>query len=305
MNKRFMDTENGKSPAPPATDSAPLPPADQREPTVRKTWSNSRVNPWIVFLLPFLVFMVVGAFEPTKPTDAGKTSTWIDLGIEYRHYPAVYLIKVLLTIAAIGYVLPGYRQVLCQRPSSEDSFCEPSPQMVKESRGIRFGSVPLALFIGIFGTVAWVGLALIQKDVLQRLGWSLAIGERSAFNPLSELASSPILSYGFLVVRFIGLVLVVPVIEEMFLRGFLMRFFVAPDWWRVPMGTVNSAAIMAATVVPMLMHPGEIVAAAIWFSAVTWLLIHTRRLWPCILAHAITNLLMGIYVVASGNWWLM
>jgi CAAX prenyl protease-like protein len=165
--------------------------------------------------------------------------------------------------------------------------------------------VALALLVGISGAVAWIGLALVQKDVLQRLGWSMEIGARSAFNPFVELAGSPLWAYGFLAVRIFGLVLIVPVIEEMFLRGFLMRFFVAPDWWRVLLGTVNTAAVVAATLVPMLMHPAEIAAAAVWFSVVTWLLIRTRRLWPCIVAHSVTNLLMGVYVVASGQWWLM
>jgi CAAX prenyl protease-like protein len=140
---------------------------------------------------------------------------------------------------------------------------------------------------------------------MQRLGWSLEIGTRSAFNPLVELANTPAWAYGFLAIRFAGLVLVGPIIEEMFLRGFLMRFFVATDWWQVPFGTVNRAAIIAATVVPMLMHPGEILAAAVWFSAVTWLLISTRNIWPCIIAHGVTNMLMGAYVVISGQWWLM
>jgi CAAX prenyl protease-like protein len=133
----------------------------------------------------------------------------------------------------------------------------------------------------------------------------MEIGSRSAFNPLDELASSPLWAYCFLAVRFIGLVLIVPVMEEMFLRGFLMRFFVAADWWRVPIGIVNFAAVVAATVVPTLMHPQEALAAGAWFSAVTWLLIRSRRLWPCLVAHGVTNLLMGIYDVASGTWWLM
>jgi hypothetical protein len=94
-------------------------------------------------------------------------------------------------------------------------------------------------------------------------------------------------------------------VEEMFLRGFLMRFFVAPDWWRVPIGVVNKTAIFAGTLVPVLMHPREALAAAVWFSAVTWLLIRTRSIGPCIIAHSVTNLLMGVYVVATWQWWLM
>jgi len=136
-------------------------------------------------------------------------------------------------------------------------------------------------------------------------GWLKSLGPRSAFNPLEELKDQSLLAYGFLTVRFFGLVLVVPVIEEFFLRGCVMRYVVSERFWEVPFGNVNRAAVIAGTLIPVLMHPQEALAAAIWFSAVTWLMIRSRNIWDCVLAHAVTNLLMGIYVIASGQWWLM
>ena len=129
---------------------------------------------------------------------------------------------------------------------------------------------------------------------------------RSAFDPLDETLIPRAWAYGFLAIRFVGLVLIVPVIEEFFLRGFVMRFVMAADWWNVPIGTANRLAIIAGTVVPLLTHPfSEAVAVAVWFSAVTWLLLRTRNLWSCVAAHATTNLLLGLYVLRTGNWWLM
>ena len=87
---------------------------------------------------------------------------------------------------------------------------------------------------------------------------------------------------------------VVPVIEEFFLRGFLMRMVVDQDWWKVPFGKVNAAAVAVSIVVPVLWHqPGEFLAAAAWFGMVTWLMVRTRNPWDCVLAHAVTNLLVG------------
>ena len=87
--------------------------------------------------------------------------------------------------------------------------------------------------------------------------------------------------------RFFGLVAVVPVIEEFFLRGFLMRFVMERDWWDVPFGKANRLAIVLGTAVPMLMHPGELLAAAVWFSMITWLMLRTRNIWDCVAAHAV------------------
>jgi len=84
-----------------------------------------------------------------------------------------------------------------------------------------------------------------------------------------------------------------------------MRVVTDNDWANLPIGQVNRAAILVGTLVPMLMHPAELLAAAIWFSTVTWLMIKTRNIWDCVAAHAVTNLLLGVYVVASGEWHLM
>jgi CAAX prenyl protease-like protein len=133
----------------------------------------------------------------------------------------------------------------------------------------------------------------------------IGTGTRSAFNPLEQLAATPAWAYLFLAIRFMGLALVVPVIEEFFLRGFLMRYVMHANWWQIPFGQVNRTAVSLGTAVPMLMHPGELLAALVWFSMVTWLMVRTRNIWDCVVAHAITNLLLGIYVVTTGNWQLM
>ncbi len=243
---------------------------------------RGRTNPWLVFLLPFIVYMLVGCLEPAAPVDGVKSASWIDLGIKYRHYPLVYSLKILLTVAAMAYVFPGYWQIPCR-------------------------IAPLAIFIGTVGAVVWIGLAIGQREVQEHFGWSLGLDARSAFNPFDErLMPSRGWAYGFLAIRFVGLALIVPVIEEFFLRGFVMRFVMTADWWNVPIGSASRLAIVAGTVIPLLTHPfSEALAVAAWFSAITWLLLRTRNLWSCVAAHATTNLLIGIYVLRYGTWWLM
>ena len=136
------------------------------------------------------------------------------------------------------------------------------------------------------------------------MGGILGSGDRAAFNPFVQFAERPFWAWTFLAIRFFGLALIVPVIEEFFLRGFVMRFVVERDWWEVPFGKVNRLAIVLGTLVPVLSHP-EMIAAAVWFSLVTWLMLRTRNIWDCVAAHAVTNFLLGVYVVVSGDWWLM
>jgi CAAX prenyl protease-like protein len=234
----------------------------------------------LIYVLPFLVFMLVGSLEPTPETPGGAA---IGIAIPYEGYPVVYTLKIALTVAAIVFVWPGYRQF--------------PPRVTL-----------LGILVGLVGAAIWIGLAKLQLEqrllVPLGLGQFLDLGRRSAFNPLAEFDNAPA-AWSFLAVRLVGLVAVVPVIEEFFLRGFVMRFLVDANWWKVPFGEVNRTAVVAGTLVPMLAHPAELFAAAVWFSLVTWLMVRTRSIWDCVAAHVVTNLVLGIYVILSGNWFLM
>ena len=236
--------------------------------------------PWVVFLLPFIVFMLVGSLEPTEAKPGGAD---IGLAIAYQYYPWVYTAKIALTTLSMLFVLPGYRQ-------------------------FPFKVSALSVLVGVVGVVVWVGICKlnIERSILGPLGLEkiVDLGQRSGFDPFKEIDSKAA-AWSFLAIRFFGLAVVVAIIEEFFLRGFVMRFLVEHDWWKVPFGKVNTAAVIAGTAVPMLMHPAELLAAAVWFSMVTWLMVRTRNIWDCVIAHATTNLLLGVYVVISGDWYFM
>ncbi len=280
--------------------------------------------PWVTFVLPMAVYMLVGALEPAPPAlpdtsneaaiafqqqiEESFGSEGLLPKIEYQHYPYVYTLKIVLTLGAMVLVGPGYRIFAW-----------------------RIGG--MSLTIGVVGVVLWIALCHLRLEpklagpVDQYLGQFLGklvplavaegeppsvglmailgTGERSAYNPLEQLRETPGWAYLFLAIRFIGLAMVVPVIEEFFLRGFLMRYVMQESWWQVPFGAVSRMALVVGTAIPMLMHPGELLAALVWFSMVTWLMVHTRSIWACVVAHAITNFLLGVYVVASGQWQLM
>ena len=112
-------------------------------------------------------------------------------------------------------------------------------------------------------------------------------------------------AWAFLAVRAAGLVAVVPLVEELFLRGFLMRYAVKEDFWTVPFGLLAPMAAVACGIYAVVSHPSEAVAALGWFGIVSGIAAATRRPIDCILCHAATNLALGAYVLATGEWWLV
>ncbi|MEM6687960.1 MAG: CPBP family glutamic-type intramembrane protease [Planctomycetota bacterium] len=161
--------------------------------------------------------------------------------------------------------------------------------------------------IGVLGGVLWIGLCRFHPEgfLLQLLGVStdyLAI--REGVNPW-ELYESSITRGVFLVFRFTLLVLAVPIAEELAIRGFLARSVESDTWETLKLSDVRWRGFAAVTAYAVLTHPSEAIAAILWFGMVSLMMIRTGRFWDCVLAHAITNAMLGIYVcvMADWRWW--
>ena len=127
------------------------------------------------------------------------------------------------------------------------------------------------------------------------------LGTRVGFNP-GRMIPSPTGVLLFLGVRFFGFVVVSPVAEELFYRGFLLRFITdMDDFKRVPTGTFSVSALLISSGFFALSHP-EWLAAAIFALAMCGLLRWTKNFWTCILAHGVTNLLLGVYILHTAQW---
>ncbi|GAB4461782.1 MAG: CAAX prenyl protease-related protein [Armatimonadaceae bacterium] len=128
-----------------------------------------------------------------------------------------------------------------------------------------------------------------------------ALGTRTGYNPLTEIPD-PLWRNLFLGVRFYGLALLVPVMEEIFWRSFLLRYVTDMDRWKtLPVGTFSVLAFVVVAALFALAHP-EWLVAAICAMLYAGLLFWTRSLFAVILAHAVTNFGLGIYVLLTGEW---
>jgi len=161
-----------------------------------------------------------------------------------------------------------------------------------------------AVLVGLIGIAGWIGLSALrlEQQIAASLPEWLRPAERAGFNPFEEL-SHPLAVWGFLAVRLIGLAVLVPVAEELFWRGFLLRWLVSAEWREVPLGRYTPWSFFAVTLLFTLAHP-EWLAAALYCALLNGLIIWKKNLWDCIVAHSVSNLVLGIYVLSTGAWWL-
>jgi len=126
------------------------------------------------------------------------------------------------------------------------------------------------------------------------------LGNRTEYNPFKEIAD-PSVRMLFLAVRFYGLALMVPVMEELFWRSFLLRWITDQDFEKLPVGTFSWGAFAIVAAGFGLAHP-EWLVAILFACAMALLLRQTKSLFACIVAHGVTNLALGIFVMVTGNW---
>jgi CAAX prenyl protease-like protein len=106
-----------------------------------------------------------------------------------------------------------------------------------------------------------------------------------------------------LLLRFARMTLIVPLVEELFWRGFLLRFCIREDFQRVPFGTFTWTSFLVVSIAFCFEHTQPDWAAALITSALYNAVAYTSRsLLACVIAHAITNLLLGFYIMKTQQW---
>lgn len=145
---------------------------------------------------------------------------------------------------------------------------------------------------GIAVFALWVGID----------GWYPKYGTGGpAWNPQAQFGSGTALAGFFIVVRLLGSTLVVPPLEEVFYRSLLYRYLVDPDFRSVPLGRFRWMPFVVTSALFAVEHSqwlAGLLCGFVFQGLVCW----KNRLGDAITAHAVTNLLLGLWVVWKGAW---
>lgn len=149
-------------------------------------------------------------------------------------------------------------------------------------------------------TLAACGVGLLVFALWIKMDWTFgAAGVPQGFNPALLPGRDVQIAMTFF--RIAGAVLVVPLMEELFWRSFLIRYIIDKNFGTVTIGTFTWASFIITIVLFGFEH-NYIVAGIMAGISYNLLLYRTRSLAHCVLAHTVTNLALAIYVVSSGKW---
>ena len=102
--------------------------------------------------------------------------------------------------------------------------------------------------------------------------------------------------------RLLGSSLVVPPIEEVFYRSFLYRVLVRQNFLTMPLRQYHALSFFTTSAIFGLLHPDRWAAGIFCGLAYQWLVIRKGRLGDAMTAHAITNFLLGLWVIWRPAW---
>lgn len=159
-------------------------------------------------------------------------------------------------------------------------------QYVEISQAPKASSLDWAwsLGLGLAVFVVWINLNF----------YPLAIGGGKGMSPPASDA------WAWIAVRIFGAAIVVPIMEELFWRSFVMRWIDARSFLSASPAAVSLRAMLVSSLVFGLEH-------SLWFAgllaglAYAWLY-RRGNLRLAIVSHGITNLVLGLWVVRTGQW---
>ncbi|MFM7318415.1 MAG: CAAX prenyl protease-related protein [bacterium] len=217
------------------------------------------------YVVPFLAFLAITSLEGEALNDDGTLNANL--------YAIIYCIKIAVVVGCVAW---GRRALADLRPMPDLQIC--------------IMAIVSGLLVGFF----WVHLEGFYPPLPESV-----VGKRTGFNPLKSL-DGPLQAI-FLAIRFLGLVIVVPVIEELFTRDFVLRFVTKPEWETVQPWQFSRNAALFSTIIFVVGHPEwlpAILCGVIWLA----FLRYSKSVSALVISHAVANLAIGVYSLVTGDW---
>lgn len=214
--------------------------------------------------LPFAVFMAFIGIEELLRAAAEKG--YLPLSSESLLY--LYPIKILVVVGILYSFRKEYNELVW-----------------RDLLNLKFSIAALLSGIAVF--LLWINLDWAQPSIAGH-----------GYNPLLlPLSAQPYM----IALRIFGAVIVVPIMEELFWRSFLLRYITDTNFHKVQLGRFTWPSFLITVVLFGFEHH-LILAGMVAGIIYNMVIYRTKSLAQCVFAHAVTNAALAIFVLVYQRW---
>lgn len=194
------------------------------------------------------------------------------LGVDPRW---MYALQITCVIAALAVFSREYIELRPAAPAAQPPLS-----------GVSAWLAAVALGIAVWALWIWLDFP------------PFAFKPGDGYKPLDDAGA---LIMTLVVIRIFGAAVVVPIMEELFWRSFIMRWLDNPGFLAVAARSVTLRSLLFSSIAFGFEH-GQWAAGIVAGLVYGWLYRASGRLWLPIVSHGLTNLLLGLWVVNTGQW---
>ena len=228
-------------------------------------------KPWLPYVAPMGIYM---AFLLVQ-TNANLL--WL------------YPVKTLAVAAALWFFRKEYEELRSPMIGRKITAPTPGPSAGGELSAPALQSWIFAVMIGLVAIAIWIGIDSFYPKFAQA----------TPFDP-TTIASAAQRNM-FIVFRVVGAVIVVPLMEELFWRAFLIRWLINENFKSVPVGAFTWLSF-AVTVALFGAEHAEWLAGLICGALYNGLYYRRKDVVSCVVAHAVSNAALAAWVLSRGDW---
>ena len=152
--------------------------------------------------------------------------------------------------------------------------------------------------VGLLVFVIWIAPdVLIPGYRLGSLFSNSIVGHLHSSIQPAELKSHWVLAW-----RTARAALIVPIVEELFWRAWLMRWLIKSDFQKVLLGTYSALSFWVVAILFASEHGPYWDVGLITGIIYNGWMIRTKSVPDCILMHGVTNAALSIYVIVTAQW---
>jgi exosortase E/protease (VPEID-CTERM system) len=226
---------------------------------------------------PYFVVRAQATEEPSVPRSASPTAAYL-----------MPLLAIVATVMVTGAVTESgaFDRLYPFRVAAAAAVCWWYRRAYAE---LRPTSSWVALGIGVAVFAFWMALEPASSG-------SASVSARTVWTELSPAAATL-----WLIARVVGSVVFVPFAEELAFRGYLLRRMIAADFRSVSPAAFTWASVAISSAAFGALH-GRWLAGTLAGVVYAYAFYRRGKLSDAVLAHATTNALIAVSVIANGNW---